>query len=98
MRISDWSSDVCSSDLAHDECRSRKWSVRHVFDGRAILGLEAYPDQDMVGIIPQLALQIAGNCIMVRGFLAALDEHRVGAEVGDLDRHEIGRATLNSSH
>src|SRR3546814_1854565 len=107
MRISDWRSDVCSSDLveddgvvagggdggtrfvdgadgiggetgpfetaadqlaqavfvlddqdAHDECRSRKWSVRHVFDGRAILGLEAYPDQDMVGIIPQLALQI----------------------------------------
>src|SRR3546814_7847164 len=37
---------VLEDQNAHDECRSRKRSVRHVFDGRAILGLEAYRSEE----------------------------------------------------
>src|SRR3546814_6237409 len=41
MRISDWSSDVCSSDLAHGIGRFRKQSGRHVITGRGSFKLLA---------------------------------------------------------
>src|SRR3546814_2841215 len=43
MRISDWSSDVCSSDLTHDlePERARVWTASLAFHPQALPGLEA---------------------------------------------------------
>src|SRR3546814_7227196 len=44
MRISDWSSDVCSSDLAVDDTAEKALADRHVDDGARALDGVAFLD------------------------------------------------------
>src|SRR3546814_2886644 len=59
MRISDWSSDVCSSDLPHQQRHRRQWiGERHWFGRFALGGLNR--EMIMRGVLAGLARSEAG--------------------------------------
>src|SRR3546814_8105977 len=93
MRISDWSSDVCSSDLAEafepGDARLR----RDVGRAAAIVGLAAFADPHH-GEIERMPVALALEVAEI-----AADLHDAGIGAGLADRARDRKSTrLNSSH
>src|SRR3546814_16490509 len=82
MRISDWSSDVCSSDLS----LLREGPVAQLLDlfveadGAVIVGGDAFEHLDALFEGADLRLQRLGLGIVARGIIGRSDERRVGKE------------------
>src|SRR3546814_16148014 len=70
MRISDWSSDVCSSDLTHRELRKRV-ALRRILPGDAVL-------EDVILLPDAIDVDVDGAAIL----RAALDA-RIAVAAGD---------------
>src|SRR3546814_1596194 len=68
MRISDWSSDVCSSDLV--DLRTPRFAALSNKLGQAVQGLRAEHDIDVRGALDDGVAFLAGN--------ARSEERRVG--------------------
>src|SRR3546814_14179866 len=83
MRISDWSSDVCSSDLDHHiaQARARRDGDRHLVRDLLILLLHHL----LIGLETGLGLGLAGARALAHPFpflLEALPPRSEGARVG----------------
>src|SRR3546814_4689840 len=80
MRISDWSSDVCSSDLSHrpDAPRVRRIKLPHklspVFDGLLRSDWILAPVRDLIG--PNLRLHTSKLNMKSAGYGAAVEWHQ----------------------
>src|SRR3546814_14098627 len=80
MRISDWSSDVCSSDLSHrpDAPRVRRIKLPHklspVFDGLLRSDWILAPVRDLIG--PSLRLHTSKLNMKSAGYGAAVEWHQ----------------------
>src|SRR3546814_7938918 len=75
MRISDWSSDVCSSDLIFDEVAARD----AVKSAQVIPGVDAFRLYDTYGFPVDLTADIArerGLSVDMAGFDAAMSRQR----------------------
>src|SRR3546814_12930142 len=88
MRISDWSSDVCSSDLGVDQAEMKVDAVAHRIDRRLgrEAGLPAANARDFAHDLANGDGAVGGGDRIGGG---ASDLELVGAEFGE---HEIGRA------
>src|SRR3546814_1159413 len=85
MRISDWSSDVCSSDLVDDDHLAVADDVVHValVDAvRAQAGVEVVDDVDVVRGVEVVVFAFKDPCLaqQVLGMLLRSEERRVGKE------------------
>src|SRR3546814_17408148 len=81
MRISDWSSDVCSSDLAHDELRLDRLS-RHRTKYRTLSEREKHLDPTMSD---QPARAVKYETVDIRAFLQDLagpHHKKIGPAIG----------------
>src|SRR3546814_18040964 len=93
MRISDWSSDVCSSDLCRRRVRVPQWSILLAGDGARRgsarpLDRWAATERLVLGILRLLALSLHEDLFHV------VDLHEVIAQ-----RHDFGRqATIVDEH
>src|SRR3546814_4377382 len=105
MRISDWSSDVCSSDLPHRHYRARQLLAAYPFvDREKLLGGFRYGDcqEDdarmtlTVVAAGQRAGVVCANRVAATRFIEA-DGEVCGAEVEDRVRDRKS-TRLNSSH
>src|SRR3546814_14074437 len=89
MRISDWSSDVCSSDLGADFLRSE---IQHDIAGQMqhVSAGEIHEHQACLRVEPEVAerveVQVAGEVRNGQPVAADPDEARLSAAVGRLDR------------
>src|SRR3546814_8876455 len=105
MRISDWSSDVCSSDLLDDD-RPRALVAaldEEVGVGRSCLGNVGAPDEQKGRVVPIGALRDVGLLapgLRARGGKVAVPV--VEADAGAADQREVAgdrkSTRLNSSH
>src|SRR3546814_21192085 len=77
MRISDWSSDVCSSDLGTDEADVLVEHLR--LDDQ--FGIVGYDDKDRVGGLQHRALSIDGQ-LLDDTLGGRADDLEAGARVG----------------
>src|SRR3546814_7863999 len=93
MRISDWSSDVCSSDLDRDAARAAHDSVR---EPQVIVARELAEVLARARTVHRNAHKVAAR-ILDRDDARYFGElaHRLGPDVGDGDRKST---RLNSSH
>src|SRR3546814_16745308 len=83
MRISDWSSDVCSSDLTWFHKLDR---ARNIQDGRELLERE----------LKRLGLQQADPAPALPKFNAAtLEDLQVMVALGDRGTHQVARTPLD---
>src|SRR3546814_2409114 len=101
MRISDWSSDVCSSDLQHPAGHGAVRAGADDEHGRSGLfqRLHGLADRlDVGGRPPRMAaLQRDGIGLLVGDILGQLDMHRAGLFLlGEAEDRKSTR--LNSSH
>src|SRR3546814_4075881 len=76
MRISDWSSDVCSSDLAH--ASAVQGGVGAAGDGASAVVGEGHP----VAVAPQAGedVEVRGPVALAVGVAPRSEERRVGKE------------------
>src|SRR3546814_17378181 len=98
MRISDWSSDVCSSDLIWSRLSRPAATIAQVLSLAAIIAVLLSPLHD-VYIIPAFALLVAATAAD-RGLLARIFDARPQQMLGHtsyslylLNFPEIGRAS-----
>src|SRR3546814_5397522 len=107
MRTSDWSSDVCSSDLAEGDLFLDLWLIQWAYDlGMRVVALErleeqlalfeAAPAKDQAEVLHELLdrLEEDPNPIerLVEDYLAG-DMTRVFREIeGRIEKEQIGRA------
>src|SRR3546814_17269645 len=91
MRISDWSSDVCSSDLHGNSLLLRCSSALRVMPGKAIHRLPVRPNRRLHGIVP--LLKTSRSCARTWANASARpgnglrsEESRVGKECGSTCR------------
>src|SRR3546814_16410852 len=89
MRISDWSSDVCSSDLLTAPIEQRKWVIRRVALVAKVSELIAPPGMGK----SSLALLLAVATATGRGDLIGFEVVRKGRVVVWNNEDEIGRAS-----
>src|SRR3546814_14296301 len=89
MRISDWSSDVCSSDLARVGCRPGEADMGRIEDlhrrrlalDQQLLRQAARVDLHVVGdVLPPEAKVLGSEGLTVGPAVARSDERRVGKE------------------
>src|SRR3546814_1761473 len=88
MRISDWSSDVCSSDLFHD---------RAAIDTPQMAGEQAGAGnlrQQRIGGILEAEIERRGRGDRARGG----GDHRLAPDAGPAHRPDRTSTRLNSSH
>src|SRR3546814_7697132 len=91
MRISDWSSDVCSSDLTPEADRHR-----HRIDGIAQIDFAQSPRDDPLRLFrPQVNLPVQqqpdlGLAVRDMGYPAGLQQQDAGRHHGE-DRASLGR-------
>src|SRR3546814_12170172 len=71
MRISDWSSDVCSSDLCLPQSNARDWLLRR---HRPLV----YVDQDPDPEIPSINVDDRGGARLAATHLVELGHRRIG--------------------
>src|SRR3546814_13796510 len=89
MRISDWSSDVCSSDLGADFLRSE---IQHDIAGQMqhVSAGEIHEHQACLRVEPEVAerveVQVAGEVRNGQPVAADPDEARLAAALGRVDR------------
>src|SRR3546814_15948092 len=95
MRISDWSSDVCSSDLApiSDLAQPRFAPVAPGVDLALVVGAQHW--FAMFGRVEALAVEIADRGLAAKAAAAPLAEHEFVR--GALQFEEIGRASCRES-
>src|SRR3546814_6851544 len=87
MRISDWSSDVCSSDLRFPQCRCRQANIRVPCEGAG----DAFM---VVGDHAACAARDAAEIVRQSTDHQVADQEEVGGARTDLGRaYEIGRAS-----
>src|SRR3546814_2617524 len=79
MRISDWSSDVCSSDLVAEGCRLARRAVRLAMN---ITGLTAIVSGASTGIGREVARELASRSASV--VLASLNREKLEALAEEL--------------
>src|SRR3546814_18314084 len=93
MRISDWSSDVCSSDLlADDACGLRLRRLRDAFGDRAYmaLSLRRRPnDQLRLHELSNLAAQMRVPTIVTNDVLFHTTDRRILQDVVTCIRHNV---------
>src|SRR3546814_20417220 len=86
MRISDWSSDVCSSDLARDACRLlRERDLVVMARRRFVIGQRRQRPRRVFGGVAQVDIISAGARAVERGYLVIAAR---GAGL-DLDRKSV---------
>src|SRR3546814_14564483 len=106
MRISDWSSDVCSSDLALVRLRLAPATdlssdlpdlllvIAGDLDRRVIRGLDLDPFGDRkVDIMAVAKLQLQITTLSIRTIADASDFQNLGEAFGHASNQEIGRAS-----
>src|SRR3546814_8602392 len=88
MRISDWSSDVCSSDLAHRKItRAKQAYVAHPIDARQLI---PHLRQRVIGNIGTIERPVGRNQIG--------DEQKVGGGLARDHPQDRKSTRLNYSH
>src|SRR3546814_4163081 len=105
MRISDWSSDVCSSDLFRNRwasaCRRRRsrYSIgtasRPLSAPSARDGADGRPGGGSGSGLAELLAQPVVDKALLVAQLVAVGQRRTALQVGDIDRKST---RLNSSH
>src|SRR3546814_3440330 len=108
MRISDWSSDVCSSDLTHYALAALVDAIVHVDDEIGLLarrrGAIAVAGQfagDEIGILTEFDPPLERGVVRLDDEALALRRGKLGLEARDvgLERGRDRKSTrLNSSH
>src|SRR3546814_2309778 len=103
MRISDWSSDVCSSDLAA-EARPVPEDIANIVLRLADPGNQASPHPAWSGIVGREREMILPECVQLLAQIAraapqiALDAVPIDAETRGRRRQDRKSTRLNSSH
>src|SRR3546814_983513 len=88
MRISDWSSDVCSSDL--EPCRALVWYAAHVFDALPEdASLAACHAKSLTGDVHRFVARTATEVHGGMGFTDLLGLHYWFKRIG-FDRQVLG--------
>src|SRR3546814_10843738 len=78
MRISDWSSDVCSSDL---RCRHLHLAPPGLRGGPAMLGkVVGNRGEDVAAVVPDVALAVTVEILGIGQIARRSEERRVGKE------------------
>src|SRR3546814_2881104 len=102
MRISDWSSDVCSSDLRLDAGELRRHFIRRCQSTRPI---DDRSTCTLPGCLRYLVLKLTaeivgvGQCIVTCScFQAVHDAPEPSHEIDNADVRDRKRTRLNSSH
>src|SRR3546814_5526033 len=107
MRISDWSSDVCSSDLHQDVALARQFAAEITAGIGAQIDRDALlvpVDREEVGALASQAGRVPGAAVVAA--VRILDLDHLGAEVGQHhgeirageDAGDRKSTRLNSSH
>src|SRR3546814_5585641 len=85
MRISDWSSDVCSSDLLYVDQPRTDVVLRNILRGEIDLGARLQ-DQALGNALVVIALDPAQNIALGREEQRAFDFEHAGSQALDADR------------
>src|SRR3546814_6463123 len=100
MRISDWSSDVCSSDLAPQELHGGAAAVGRIDAGPAQLQDLSGIGRQAVDLVFVAGVELAAPGGPFASHPAVSADHRVGAAAAPLVEHQQDRKStrLNSRH